>query len=396
MWLAANKGLYRYDGKEFKVYDNSKKIGRSFFNLKLDKHGHVWCNNVAGQFFRVKNDSLELFMDYKEELAGVLSDYLFFNNDIVFNTRKKIFFVDIDTKEKTELRNYSSGTSTGFVSEINELITLDSTFNLQKRDRWNNINILRSPKILKNIKNNELSFSSFYKKGNSDVLLFQNKFNFQNKLFLFTNNNLKDIELPDQFNTLYIEHIFIDDDIWFFSTNKGVFKCMLLASKIEIVECYFKNEKFTSVVKDFNNNLWFLTINNGIYVVPNENIIFYSKFRDVTALQKKNDSVIFVGKNNGELIVLNLKSNIINKHALSSNSVVRQLHYENEKLFFASDKAAYLYNENSGIERKYKNNAALKSIDKISDTSYVFGKHFESRIINSKSENLLLYYTEIG
>ena len=390
MWLAANKGLFRYDGKEFKAFTNPKKRGRSFFNLKLDKHGNVWCNNIAGQFFRVKNDSLELFIDYKDELAGVLSDYLFFKNDIVFNTRGKLFFVDIDSKDKNVLQNYTNGTSIGFVTDSNKLMILDSTFNLKLKDSRNTSDILKSPKISKNIKDEELSFTSFYKNDDSDVLLFQNKFNLKNKLFLFNDNILKPLKLPEYFNTVYIDHIFTDGNKWFFSTTNGVFKCILIKSEIQITQHYFKNEHITSIVKDFNNNLWFSTLKNGVYVVPNENIIFYPKFEDVTAVEKRNDSIIYVGQNSGKLMTLNLNTGLIDNHHLTSSSVVRQLHYDNKKLFFASDQATFLYNENSGIERRYNNIAALKSVDKISDTSYVFGKHFESIIINSHSENLLL------
>ena len=63
IWLAADKGLYKYDGREYKLLDNPTKRGRSLFGLKIDFKGRVWCNNLAGQFFYVENNKLHLFKD---------------------------------------------------------------------------------------------------------------------------------------------------------------------------------------------------------------------------------------------------------------------------------------------------------------------------------------------
>ena len=41
IWLAADKGLFRYNGKEYKNYSNPKKRGLSVFNLKLDHKDHM-------------------------------------------------------------------------------------------------------------------------------------------------------------------------------------------------------------------------------------------------------------------------------------------------------------------------------------------------------------------
>jgi len=41
IWLAADKGLFRYDGKEFKHYTHPNKRGLSVFGLKFDKQGRL-------------------------------------------------------------------------------------------------------------------------------------------------------------------------------------------------------------------------------------------------------------------------------------------------------------------------------------------------------------------
>lgn len=54
IWLAADKGLYRYNGKIFQNYTHKKKRGLSVFNLTEDDKGRIWCVNITGQIFYVE------------------------------------------------------------------------------------------------------------------------------------------------------------------------------------------------------------------------------------------------------------------------------------------------------------------------------------------------------
>ena len=68
IWLGADKGLFRYDGKNFKNYLNKNQRGLSIFNIQQDEFKRVWCNNVFGQFFYIKDDKLNLFIDLSKQL----------------------------------------------------------------------------------------------------------------------------------------------------------------------------------------------------------------------------------------------------------------------------------------------------------------------------------------
>ena len=66
IWLAADKGLYKYNGKTYELLEHPLKRGRSLFSLKKDEKGRIWCNNLAGQFFYIENDKLILFKNFAE------------------------------------------------------------------------------------------------------------------------------------------------------------------------------------------------------------------------------------------------------------------------------------------------------------------------------------------
>lgn len=60
IWLATDKGLYRYDGVHFRPYNNARQVDKGLSNLMIDRQGRVWCQNFTGQFFFVSADSLHL------------------------------------------------------------------------------------------------------------------------------------------------------------------------------------------------------------------------------------------------------------------------------------------------------------------------------------------------
>jgi len=51
IWIGCDAGLFRYDGVEFKAYQNNLQSGRSISHIQIDKHQRVWCQNFSGQIF---------------------------------------------------------------------------------------------------------------------------------------------------------------------------------------------------------------------------------------------------------------------------------------------------------------------------------------------------------
>lgn len=66
IWLGCNAGLFRYNGADFKQYQNAELSGRAISNLELDSMGRLWCGTFMGQILFVENDSLKLFENWSE------------------------------------------------------------------------------------------------------------------------------------------------------------------------------------------------------------------------------------------------------------------------------------------------------------------------------------------
>lgn len=112
IWLAADKGLFSYNGSEFTSYTHPKQVGLSVFSLAKDKGNKIWFTNLANQVFYIENGEIHLFLTLKEFFKGdlilldIYKEFLVLNTTnqilicnketggIVFqNTSKKIFFI---------------------------------------------------------------------------------------------------------------------------------------------------------------------------------------------------------------------------------------------------------------------------------------------------------------
>ncbi|MEI7801823.1 MAG: two-component regulator propeller domain-containing protein [Bacteroidota bacterium] len=88
MWLGTNKGLYRYDGSDFKLYQTKMKSEEIFVtSLFCDEAGVIWVGLKNGNILQFENDSLKAFDIEegmpKESITGITADN---NGQIWFST----------------------------------------------------------------------------------------------------------------------------------------------------------------------------------------------------------------------------------------------------------------------------------------------------------------------
>ena len=105
VWIAANKGLFRYDGKVFTLFTIPEKRGLSVFGLIQDNKGRIWCNNISGQFFYVEKDKMKLFVDLKDQINGKLSEFKILHNELIALTENGIYKQKIDSSKGKFLKD---------------------------------------------------------------------------------------------------------------------------------------------------------------------------------------------------------------------------------------------------------------------------------------------------
>ena len=303
IWLAADKGLFSYNGSEFTSYTHPKQVGLSVFSLAKDKGNKIWFTNLANQVFYIENGEIHLFLTLKEFFKGDLILLDIYKEFLVLNTTNQILICNKETGgivfQNTSKKNifYTEplikNDSLFFISETGSYTVIDNYFNLitlpERKEKINRYFISGYGK-LKEV-NNETTV--FFNVTNSKPVHYKtDKIGLQTQI---TTN------LPDNLRIYSSE--FIDNKI-FYTTNKGVFICNLIDDTIEIEQHLLPNKQVSEVLKDTQGNVWFTTLGDGLYVLPNLNLKTNFKIGSNNRLNN-----LYKG-NYDELFLISKKSNL--------------------------------------------------------------------------------------
>lgn len=337
MWFACNKGLYRYDGREFKSYSHPEKRGLSVFGLKFDNKKRLWFTNITGQYFYIENNKVTLFFDISKELNEQqrLLYFVFLKNNLIVygNTlisknleTKKVrylkeekpnlpFYISAVVKNDTLFLNDNSYDRILTVSEENNFKPLKYiTYN--KRDFFGG--------ILYNYKENVYLQSSRTTLQNTAT----NAMLLNKKLSNKTLVPLKEEKKINLITTLNNKH-------WFL-TQKGVkvFNQQDKGASLVQTQYYFPDNNITEVIKDKQENYWFSSLYNGVFVVPNIYLHTYTirkKIGNISALKKIDNRFICFGTTLGWVGMYDIAKKTTKYTKLNTSSKVRNIVY-NKKL----------------------------------------------------------------
>lgn len=388
IWIAGNKGLFRYNGKKYEAFSNPNKRGRSFFNLKLDNRGRIWCNNIAGQFFYVSDNRLQLFGDYQKILQGRLTDFVFHNNSLVIRSKKektdkfKLTFIDLDSKKENFSNIEVAGTSIGFTFK-EKLFYFNMDFELNSYKN-------KKEEFLGEIPFTKNWFTNFSKNENGFYVIRSDKNHKNTEIYVF-DGQLKKIEVSKQLNGIRVENINAIHNKLYLSTNKGVYVCSINNNKLIVLKNYFKTKFVTKVIEDFNENIWVSTLSDGVYVIPNESLKKINAVNNVTHLKKRNDSLLYIVTESGLLFNYNIKQRKHQKHIISENNTVRGLSFDenSQTIFYATDFKIKVFNEKHRKTIELPEVRGLKSVDFLKSDLFLLSTS-AGTVIKSKTSTIKL------
>lgn len=256
IWLGTDKGLYRFNGRSFVPvpFNNTTSIAVSY--LQEDSDGTVWCMNFYNQLFYYQRDTLRKF-EFDNNLVKEVST---FNNAVVgprqvwFNSLNHIFEFDKRSHKLLQVITppvkYESIVSSVYhnntyyaYTAFGSLYTENSTIR-----QWTNTG---------------KQYTDFrfvkQKNGLAGLGVGQNR----NEPIDLVKQNcmvLPAIDLPPD---VYIFHAVPlgDDELWL-CTQNGAYKWNKATGE---TRCYLPNQRVTDVIKDYQGNYWFSTLDNGVF-----------------------------------------------------------------------------------------------------------------------------------
>ncbi|WP_299439666.1 sensor histidine kinase [uncultured Aquimarina sp.] len=376
VWLAADKGFFRYDGKGFKQYTNPQKRGLSVFEPFEDVSGRIWCTNISGQFFYVQGDKLIQFIDLKDKLKGQLAEFIVTKTKLIITNGFSMYEVDLNTKKVSQKIKMSLGLSK--IRQINNqylIISNDSIWEFNKQLKEQEKKFLKTYDGFDEIKLESRGRSQMIVYGNKKIVhetsLNKNYFSIldQKKGIIKKVNGFAEVE-NKKINAINE----IKDAIWVL-TNTGAYIYKDIGGNFKLINHFFSNENITKVIIDKDKNYWLATLTNGIFVIPNIEIIDYQipeNISNITKLDKASTSSLFFGTVDGVVSVFDFNNSSL--RSINLGAKISSVLYDATKKYsyVATDRNSFFINKKTFEYEKNIFFEGVKSFSKIDNDSLLY------------------------
>lgn len=392
VWLAADKGLFRYNGKDFLNFTNVDKKGLSLFGIFEDDQNRIWCNNISSQFFYVQNNKLVTFIDLSFLIkTGELVDFIVKNNKLLIFTFTKFYSVDVLSKEVKLINENPNGFGKPFLFQdliyhcnANKVQTIDGDlkikdcllFDLSSKNKDNSLIEEGKPVFFKT-KNNLFTV----KKRNKLNVFF--KLNLQNRLL----EEVAGLEILS--NKQVVSFIENKNEIWA-TTNAGVYVFEFKENVFYLKKNLLADEFVTKAIQDKDQNYWFTTLTNGVFVIPNihvEEFKIKEASKNISCFEKVDENTIIFGTNKGDVSIYNLRTNKETIVDLDRPSRVSAIKYipESNTTYISKDDGGFLLNMNNLKATSESNMTSVKSFLLLNNSRLLFVNPFNTLIRNLKN-----------
>lgn len=338
LWLATDKGLVKYNSRNFQILSFTSTQLKSVAYINEDTKGKIWCINFYKQIFYVERDSLKHF-DITSEEYFQQPNILNFSVDetnIYLTTLSSILIIDKKSHKIVKKISPTSSKNAVFQHSIlynNELYFFD------RKNQLLNLSNPRQPH------SPSANFLEIRLAVCNNKLIAIERGKRKRQAILFDGNTIKSLPNYNVPQNAYVYHLSVtgEKEIWI-CTQNGAYLWNYETGK---TKPFFINERVSDVVKDFQGNYWFSTLDNGLYKCPNLNCIkISSPFNNndnATKIIKTHNGHFVVGNTKGEIAEIDKNARCIKKYKSATNEEIEFLHISKDGKKLYSDGGLFDY-----------------------------------------------------
>lgn len=311
IWLATDKGLIKFNSRTYAILPFNSTQSKSLGYINQDPQGTIWCMNYNKQIFYVQHDSLKLFEvidNLYNQHVGLLNMNV--SDKYIYISSLKLI-VEIDKKRHKILRSITKPNTNSFYQH--STIFNDSLIYFNRKNELCNLQ-----KTIRHVDSTNQFFELRFTTDNT-VLLAIERGKRERLAFVFDGKNIT--QLPD-YNIpkdAYVYHLSCTgkNEFWL-CTQYGAYLWNYATGNTTHI---FPDERVSDVVKDFQGNYWFSTLDNGLYKCPNINCVkiespFSSINNNATKVIKLHNGSYIFGNTKGEIALVD--KNLKNKTKFNS------------------------------------------------------------------------------
>ena len=180
--------------------------------------------------------------------------------------------------------------------------------------------------------------------------------------YYFKNNTFSKVNFPKEIT--FVQNTSFDGEENWLCTTDGAFSTNL-------AQPFFKGYNISTVYKDRNQNYWFATINNGIFLVPNLHVQFFESKNIITSLSAYKNQLL-IGTQNEELFLKNIENQ--NEKLIFKGENKHEIYllrsFNNSPNIFTSSYGFRILDPNGKLV--YQDEAAIKDIVPLDEKNFAF------------------------
>jgi len=379
-WIASDAGVIYHDGYKFHKLECKEMLGSSVFSLVEDSNGNIYCNNLSGQVFRIKNTVCQLYYQIPDEFIGSdMSIIIDDQNELIITTKS--------------LLRVTTGEDYG------ELVSVEDEFGYYYYPcELEDGSILVNTQLgdLVQIRNGITTCVRRNKKMTNQFFFY-----FQNELYGFDrvetsfvrfNENFETVETIDlQFmnNNSFPRIYSSNEKVWIADLSVGLYELdsTLLTPKNKI----FKNTFISTVCKDNSGNLLLGTFGEGIIVVSNhfafeENTL--EATQKIKRVTRTKNGALFLGAQDGQIYRLDSNGIISNFQNKKTRNVETLYYLEGTKELLVGQGRMILINEEDKTKKELFE-YSIKDVFPIYDNQYLIATNLGCFYYDPERKNRL-------
>ncbi len=274
IWMGTDKGLVKFNGQQFEYYVCESRKSLAVTNVNQDEQGRIWCSNFSYQVFYVENGEM------KELPLGLDNNNIEGHLKLTL-TEEHLYVYTFNFANRYELAtgNWELDYASSFWpkshshdgrSSLQDITYHNNEFYYHFRYEVLRVNdgkvINRQPQA----KGSVFFISSW---AENELVMLERR----TPTALLLSENLEvngEIDLGTHFkdsSTRSLSYSSLENRFWF-CTSKGA--AYLKNGKLSQV--FLPGEQVSDVLEDREGNLWFATLQNALYVVPEVDIEVYN------------------------------------------------------------------------------------------------------------------------
>lgn len=276
IWIATDLGVVRYNGNKFEQFNLPDNV---VFKIKEDSKGRIWFFGHKAKFAYLENEKI-ISYKFNDVIAknikniDITDAFVDDSDNVIFNSS---LYINYSISKKGEVTEYNYKDWQGSYDTASfRIFEIKKDYYFARKTRWAE-RTTQQIKISTDTKKNSNTYVFANQPGiynhygctsinGSDFYLF-----YGNQIFkLNIDGSYSRKEMPGQI--LCVSGV--NGKIWVGLRNAGAF---LLNPDLTETENgnVLTDKTITSILKDFEDGLWFSTLENGVYYIKNANLRHY-------------------------------------------------------------------------------------------------------------------------